>query len=191
MLCHLQNLQMSSKIPKDTARSSSSRESSSHFARSFHVETNKENIMCDTQKHPPGAIHFSAGKNGEKDTKSEFTFLSSMHRQIFGLAKHLHHAQFWHLLEQNQILVPGQENDRNWGRIPRRRQSCVSLFALAKCPFISMNLQPFFAARGHPLESLLQRKCVQTLMETVTLPPSPNSPWVHGPEEKCSHPPIW
>lgn len=87
MLCHLQNLQMSSKIPKDTARSSSSWESLSHFARSFHVETNKENIMCDTQKHPPGAIHFSAGKNVEKDTKSEFTFLSSMHRQIFGCGK--------------------------------------------------------------------------------------------------------
>lgn len=46
----------------------------------------------------------------------------------------------------------------------------------------------FFSMQGHPLESLLQRNSVQTLMKTVTLPPSPNSPWVYGPEEKCSHP---
>lgn len=134
---------------------------------------------------------FQQGKMGKKTPNLSSPFFLPCTDRSLVVVKHLHHAQFWRLPEQNQILVPGQENDRNWGRIPRRRQSCVSLFALAKCPFISMNLQPFFAARGHPLESLLQRKCVQTLMETVTLPPSPNSPWVHGPEEKCSHPPKW
>lgn len=109
------------------------------------------------------------GKKGKKMSKLTLFFLCTKGTLI--VVKHIHHVQFWHLPEQNQILVPGQQNDRTWGRISCHRQSCVSLFALAKCPFIYVNLQPFFSVQGHPLESLLQRKIVQTLMKTVMLPP--------------------
>lgn len=133
-------------------------EASSSFVRSFHTETNKENIMCDTQKHPSGAVDFSARRKGKKTIQPEFTFLQCTDGSL-NAPKHVHHAQFWHLPEQNQILASRRENDRNGGgRISCRRQSCATLFALARCLFIYVNLQPFFTVRGHPLESLFQKE---------------------------------
>jgi len=51
------------------------------------------------------------------------------------------------------------------GRISCHKQSCATLFSLACCPFIYMNLQPFFTVQGHPLESLFQKEICLNLDE--------------------------
>lgn len=106
---------------------------------------NKENTTHDTKKPPPGAIHFSVWrKKGTKTPKLSLSLFFPSSGESLIVVKHIHHAQPWRLPEQNQILVPGQQNYRTWGRISCHRQSCVRLFALAKFLFIYVNLQPFF-----------------------------------------------
>lgn len=188
MSCHLQHPQVSLKIPKSTEQLQLG--IFVPLCQKFSYRKNKLNIRHDTKKHPPGAIHFSAGRKGEKHTPAEFIFFS------------MHRCYLWLWQNTSTMLSSGvcQDKTRFWCLGSRRTGvgaeflvtgRAVWVFALAKFPFIYVNLQPFSSVQGHPLESLLQRKSVQTLMKTVLLPPSPNFLWVYGPEEKCSHPPKW
>lgn len=69
-------------------------EASSSFVRSFHLKMNKENITCDIQKHPPWAIHFSAGRKGKKASSPSSPFFLWCTDGFFNAAKRVHHAQF-------------------------------------------------------------------------------------------------
>lgn len=133
-------------------------ESLSSFVRSFHIEKNKEksrvtyrSILLEPffiqqegreQRHP-ASVHLSScsAQMGLWMWQNMFTMLSSEICQD--------KTRFWLL---------GRRMTGIGGRISCCRQSCVTLFALAGCPFIYMNLQPFFTVRGHPLESLFQKE---------------------------------
>lgn len=108
-------------------------------------------ILCKT-------FIFQQKERGKKLPALRSPFFLKHIDGFLDVAKLVHWAQIQCLPGQNQILASGQENARNWGRISCHRQSCVTLFALARCPFIYMNLQPFFTVRGHPLESLFQKE---------------------------------
>lgn len=62
-------------------------EASSSFVRSFPTKMKKENTVCDIQKHPSWAGHFSAGRKRKKDIQPGFTLPSAVHRQVFECGK--------------------------------------------------------------------------------------------------------
>lgn len=111
--------------------------------------------MCDTQKHPSGAIDFSARRKGKKTIQPEFTFLQCTDGSLKA-AKHVHHAQFWHLPEQNQILASRRENDKNGGgqNFLSQAELCDSVCS-GTLPFYLCELAAVFHCAGpSPRESI-------------------------------------
>lgn len=130
-------------------------EASSSFVRSFHVKMNKENITCDIQKHPPWAIHFSAARKGKKASSLSSPFFLWCTDGFFNAAKRVHHAQFWHLPEQNQVLASGWENDRNEGQNFLSQAELGSSVCSGTLPFYLYELAVVFHCVGRsPRESI-------------------------------------
>lgn len=187
MLCHLQHPQVSlKKSPR--ARSSCSWESLFYFARRFHIEKirkiphmTQRNLLLEPflsqygekrgQRHPSWVYPYFFHPQVNLDCCKTHSPCSAL---AFARTKPDFGAWAAELQDLGQNFMSQAE-------------LCEAVCS-GKVPFYLCELAAFFSMQGYPLESLLQRNSVQTLMKTVTLPPSPNSPWVYGPEEKCSHP---
>lgn len=130
-------------------------ESSSPFVRRFHVERNKANITCGMQKHPSRAIHFSAGRKGKMTSTLRSPLLLQCTDGSLNVAKHVPHAPFQRLPEQNQILTSGQGNDRNWGQNFLSQAELCDSVCSGTLPFYLYELAAVLhRARPSPRESI-------------------------------------
>lgn len=127
-------------------------------------------------------------KKGDKDTQAEFILIFSILRWIFDCCKTHSPCSALAFARTKPDFGAWAAELQDLGQNFMSQAELCEAVCSGKVPFYLCELAAFFSMQGHPLESLLQRNSVQTLMKTVTLPPSPNSPWVYGPEEKCSHP---